>query len=208
MMQSSIRRLLRPKVVRTKVLRSFVAPRPLVRLPTMHSFRCFNSQLKSTQQTNFEDEEQAAVVDSDRAKEVFSETVFEFKSYKDWETLVLQSETPVILLCYEDTCSFCQKLIPRFEKATVNSDGKFKLVKANIVLFPDIYLGFSVNRIPAVFLLFKGEIKDAFIGLPHRELFDDFVSTAKQIDSLFHEMKTVDNYPTEDHIVSEGKRNS
>ena len=187
--------------------RSFVAPRPLVSLSKMHSFRCFNSQFKSTQQTNFEDEEQAAVVDSARVKQVFNETVYEFTSYKDWETLVLQSETPVILLCYEDTCTYCQKLTPMLEKATVRADGKFKLVKVNILLFPEIQLGFNVNLIPAVFLMFKGEIKDAFIGLPHQELFDDFVSTAKQIDSLFHEMKTIDNYPTEDHIVSEGKHN-
>jgi putative thioredoxin len=104
----------------------------------------------------------------------------------------MKSKIPVILDCYADWCNPCQKLIPILEQKTLENKGKFKLVKVNIDLLPEIANGLSVRQIPAVFLVSGGNVMDTFTGVPSEERIDDFINTAKLLEQLGHDKKTLD----------------
>lgn len=60
----------------------------------------------------------------------------EVTEYSQFNSKVMQSDKPVILDCYADWCAPCRKLMPLLEKAALENEGKFKLVKMNIDTLP------------------------------------------------------------------------
>jgi thioredoxin-like negative regulator of GroEL len=96
-------------------------------------------------------------------------------------------------------------LTPVLEEKAIEADGKFKLVKVNIDLLPEIASGLNVRSIPAVFLVKDGNVMDTFTGLPSDERIQDFINTAKLLEQLSHDEKTIDQviFAAEDHIKSE-----
>ena len=116
----------------------------------------------------------------------------ELKEYNDWTSVVMESKIPVILDCYADWCNPCRDLAPILEKYAIEANGKFKLVKVNIDLLPEIANGLSVRSIPAVFLISGGNVMDTFVGLPSPERILDFVNTAKLLEQLSHDEQTID----------------
>ena len=132
------------------------------------------------------------------------EAITELKDYNSWSSVVIKSKIPVILDCYADWCGPCQQLTPLLEEEDIKADGKFKLVKVNIDELPQIANGLSVRSIPAVFLVSGGNVMDTFVGMPSPERLKDFVNTAKLLEQLSHDEKTVDSVilAAEDHMKS------
>ena len=132
------------------------------------------------------------MADAKQTLKSVEESVIELNNYNDWVPVVMKSEIPVILDWYADWCGPCKKLGPMLEKKAMESNGKFKLVKVNIDLLPEIANGLQVRSIPAVFLVSNGSVVDTFVGLPSEERINDFVNTALLLDKISHDEKTIE----------------
>jgi thioredoxin-like negative regulator of GroEL len=111
--------------------------------------------------------------------------ITELQKLSDWQPEVMESPVPVILDCYADWCAPCKTLEPRLrEKVLSYKEGQLKLVKLNIDNFPQLSTGLNIKQIPAVFLIFKGNVVDMFQGLPEDKIFDEFFNTALLLNSM------------------------
>jgi len=96
----------------------------------------------------------------------------------------MEQEVPVILDCYADWCQPCQQLTPILEAVTNKFEGKFKLVKLNIDTLPSLATALKVQSIPAVFLVYKGQMVDQFTGVPADKRLGEFVNAALTMEGL------------------------
>lgn len=67
------------------------------------------------------------------------------------------------------------------EKLTLQYEGKFKLVKLNIDNLPQLASGLNVKSIPALFLIYKGNMLDTMTGFDVKKL-EELVQTALLVD--------------------------
>lgn len=93
----------------------------------------------------------------------------------------MEQQIPIILDCYADWCQPCKKLTPVLEKLTLQYEGKFKLVKLNIDNLPQLATGLNVKSIPALFLIYKGNMLDAMTGFDTKKL-EALVETALLVE--------------------------
>jgi len=158
----------------------------------------------------FDEGEQAAMADAKNMLDSIDESIVDIKNIAEWKPIVMDSKIPVVLDCYADWCNPCRDLTPILEKKTLESDGKFKLVKVNIDLLPEIANGLSVRSIPAVFLISGGNVMDTFVGVPNEERLNDFINTAKLLEQLSHDEKTIDEVikAAEDQIQNKDFQNA
>ena len=111
----------------------------------------------------------------------------EITAYDQWKTKVMdEKKVPIILDCYADWCQPCRKLTPVLEKLTEENGGKFKLVKVNIDNSPQIAQGLSVKSIPALFLIYRGNIMDSITGVDTKKL-ENLIETALLIEKASHD---------------------
>jgi len=118
----------------------------------------------------------------DFMKSVKEELIDELKSYDEWLPKVMEETTkPVLLDCYADWCAPCRKIMPVLEQATLEAEGKFKLVKLNIDNLPQLANGLSVKSIPAIFLIYRGNIIDSMTGFDPNKL-QEMINTAELVN--------------------------
>jgi thioredoxin-like negative regulator of GroEL len=72
-------------------------------------------------------------------------------------------------------------LTPILEQITLQNPGKFKLVKMNIDKLPTLANGLNVKSIPAVFLVFEGNLVDQFVGIPGQDKLQQFFNNAVMV---------------------------
>ena len=92
---------------------------------------------------------------------------------ENFETQVLQpAETvPVVVDFWAPWCEPCKVLKPMLEKLAEEYKGRFLLAKVNADEYPEIAQQFGVRSIPAVKVLFQGQLVDEFEGaLPEGQL--------------------------------------
>ena len=63
-------------------------------------------------------------------------------------------------------------------------DGKIKMVKLNIDDLPKLTSGLNIRSIPAVFLIYKGNIVDMLQGVPEQNLIDEFFKTGVLLNQM------------------------
>jgi thioredoxin len=106
----------------------------------------------------------------------------EIADLSQWKTKVMDEKNkPIILDCYAEWCNPCQKLTPVLEKLTQEHDGKFRLVKLNIDNIPQLATGLNVKSIPALFLIYRGNVLDTVTGFDMKKV-EDLVSMALLVE--------------------------
>lgn len=80
-------------------------------------------------------------------------------------------------------CLPCKKLYPILEKKLEDLKN-FKLVKINIDENGELAEMMSINSVPTVFLVYKGNVIDSFVGLPSAERLDTFFESINLITGL------------------------
>ena len=73
----------------------------------------------------------------------------------DWESEVINSNTPVLVDFWAEWCAPCKMLDPVLDDIATEYDGKLRVVKIDADANPDIAMRYGVMGLPTM-ILFKG----------------------------------------------------
>ncbi len=71
---------------------------------------------------------------------------------------------PIVVDFWAEWCTPCRMLGPTLEKLARQANGRWRLIKVNTELQPDIATQFGISSIPAVKMISEGEIIAEFVG--------------------------------------------
>lgn len=83
---------------------------------------------------------------------------------QNWDTEVMNSDTPVIVDFWAEWCGPCRMVAPVFEELSHEYAGKLKFVKLNTDQNQDISARYGVMSIPTLGIFHKGQAVDAVVG--------------------------------------------
>ncbi len=98
-------------------------------------------------------------------------------SDQDFETIVLASNTPVLVDFWAEWCGPCKAITPILEEVALSYQEKLKVVKVNIddnVSLPQKY---GVRGIPTLILFNNGNVVDTKVGSLSKSQLTTFIDT-------------------------------
>lgn len=94
----------------------------------------------------------------------------------EFNTLVLQSETPVLLDFTATWCGPCKAIAPLLDQVAQEKSGKLKVFKLDIDQNMDTPNQFGVQSIPTLILFKDGKVVERRVGSMNKSALDQFVS--------------------------------
>jgi len=81
-----------------------------------------------------------------------------------WDSTVLQSETPVFVDFWAEWCAPCRAMGPYVDKLAEEYDGKIKVLKINTQDNPEVPAKYGITAIPTFLLIKGGEVVKQMVG--------------------------------------------
>lgn len=82
----------------------------------------------------------------------------------NFQTDVLQANTPVLVDFWAEWCGPCRALAPKLDEIAKELSGKVKVVKLNVDENPDAPARYGVRGIPTLILFKSGKEVDQIVG--------------------------------------------
>jgi thioredoxin 1 len=84
---------------------------------------------------------------------------------QEFDKKVLQSNKPVVVEVYTNSCPHCQQLHPIFEKTAQENNAQFDFYKLNAVKNLDIAKKYKILGVPSLFYFVHGKLVDKKTGV-------------------------------------------
>jgi thioredoxin 1 len=85
-------------------------------------------------------------------------------SEADWEDVVLDSTTPVLVDFWAEWCGPCKMVAPIVNEIADEYDGKLRVVKVDADANPELVITYNVMGIPSLLLFKDGVVIDRVTG--------------------------------------------
>lgn len=86
-----------------------------------------------------------------------------------FEETVLQSEVPVLVDFYSDSCVPCKKLSPLLSKLEAEYEGKLRVVKVNVQYEKELVQQYEIQAAPTVVIISGGAEVNRIRGAVSRD---------------------------------------
>ncbi len=88
-----------------------------------------------------------------------------------WDSSVLQSETPVLVDFWAEWCGPCKAMGPFIDKLAEEYGDKLKVVKLDTQNNPEVAARYGIISIPTFLLIKEGEVAHQMVGaMPYEKL--------------------------------------
>ena len=94
---------------------------------------------------------------------------------QNFETEVLQSETPVLVDFWASWCGPCRMVAPLLDELADENDGKVRIAKLNVDENQQVAYKFQVSSIPTFILFKNGQMADRMMGAMPKSAFQSFI---------------------------------
>jgi thioredoxin 1 len=98
----------------------------------------------------------------------------------DFDTEVLQSETPVIVDFWAEWCGPCRAVSPILEQIAEERGDELRVVKVNIDEEPELQQRYGILSIPTILLFRGGEPTAAAIGAQPKRMLERSLGLAAE----------------------------
>ena len=120
----------------------------------------------SSSESNENETNQAETNEDETTAEEVEPTIVNAESF---QSLVLESDQPVLVDFWAPWCGPCLKLAPAIHELAGEFDGRVTVTKLDIDESPEIAKEYDITGIPALLLFVDGEVVETIVGARPKE---------------------------------------